>query len=110
MCPLKSSITGSEWYKIEAKLRTDSSTAPVVGNGMTLGLTNGSSSFGLDADNGHPSLWAGLYGANVGADSSGRRYTDSRGFGVTTDSEKSGLVANLGEITGVTIAIWKRVS
>ena len=110
VCPLKSSITGSEWYKTEAKLLTDSSTAPVVGNGTALGLTNGSDNVGLQAYTGSalgPTI--DNYGKPV--DAVPRLYSSVNGaLGVTTDGSKSGLVANLGEITGVTIAIWKRVS
>lgn len=108
VCPLTSVITGSEWQKIGNKLLTDGSTAPVVGNGSALGFTNGSDNFGLQGYSGEgigPVL--SNYGSPV--DANARLYDSVNGaLGVTTDGSKSGLVVNLGDATGITVAIWKR--
>ena len=73
---------------------------PVVGNGMALGLTNGTSLEGLGfSSDGIVTHRTGNYGANVGTANSGSGST-SGAAGVTTDPEKSGLIAdtsNLGK-------------
>lgn len=78
--------------------------APVIGNGMTLGLSNGSSNFALMATSsatraeigstayGKP---AGFVGNYISA--------GNASFGVTQDSSKSGLVADLSQAYGPTV-------
>jgi len=65
----------------------------VAGNGMTLGLTDGTNNFGIGTTNttsGTP--WRNvLYGANVGISVSGSALTSSLGAGITTDETKSGI-------------------
>ena len=71
-------------------------TIPVVGNGLGLGLTNGTL-YGALADWSSPGNLAvspNQYGAAVGA--ARNSYTTSQSvFGVTTDAKKSGLVGKL---------------
>lgn len=85
-------------------------TAPVVGNGMTLGLTNGGGQYGyagLYADNEQiynlGTRFAG-YGAPVGQaiapEESGNIINT---LGVTPDATKSGLIALLNQATAATI-------
>lgn len=87
-------------------------TAPVVGNGMTLGLKSSS---------GYGALWAGGtsaggtvvyglqshladYGAEIGDTSTGSTVPQtSQGVGVTDEPDKSGLVADLSQATAATI-------
>ena len=76
------------------------STIPVVGNGMTLGLTNGVDNFGITAQRReatiqlHGSL--SRYGTNIGTSYTGSSGdTSNLSAGVTTDSTKSGLIANV---------------
>lgn len=74
------------------------STAPVKGNGMVLGLTNGTDNRGLAASNAAAYVNAAAYGANV----SSRSVSGSSGngyFGVTTDATKSGIIADFSNIT-----------
>ncbi len=81
-------------------------TAPVVGNGMSLGLSYGdarnaglynmSSSVGL-------SLSVDAYGDNYGPLSSASTVGQGANVGVTTDPAMSGLVANLGNVSITTI-------
>uniref|UniRef100_A0AAU8B6B0 Major capsid protein n=2 Tax=unclassified Microvirus TaxID=338099 RepID=A0AAU8B6B0_9VIRU len=81
-------------------------TAPVVGNGLTIGLTNGTDNFGLNyvATGGYTnSLFpSGGYGATVGSSVSINNPSDGT-VGVTTNPEKSGLVADLSAATSATI-------
>ena len=73
-------------------------TLPVIGNGMNLGLTEGSRNFGLVQGGGaYPGL-AGLtgnYGQAVGSHTSGNEPTTNISLGVTTDPTKSGLETTL---------------
>ena len=67
------------------------STLPVKGNGMTLGLTDGTSLFGQRSSGYN---YTSLYGVNVG-NTSATGMVQNTGVGVTTDSSKSGIVADL---------------
>lgn len=84
-------------------------TAAVIGNGMTLGLATGSSISGwqnLGLFQGADAALGGvpqLYGADVGDAVSAVDAGTSTGVGVTTDPEKSGLIADLSTATAVTI-------
>lgn len=68
----------------------------VVGNGMTLGLTDGDNGFSpVHAQSIGLSAWNGLYGQDVGSTSSNVNAPAlSEGLGVTTDPTKSGLIAD----------------
>ena len=68
-------------------------TLPVVGNGMTLGLTNGTTNGGLLADSLSKFLtYNGAYGSHVQNNLNGEGSVTGLGFyGVTTDPTKSGL-------------------
>ena len=70
---------------------------PVVGNGMTLGLTNGTQNVGLTSSQSNTNsngAFEGLYGANIGTNASGSRATYNLSLGVATDPTKSGVVAD----------------
>ena len=92
--------------KYSNKIFTGGGTAPVIGNGTTLGLTNGTSTTGLSGFINNNSISelgtnGNFYGKDVGTSASiawqnnGAQYS----LGVTNDSEKSGLVAQLSNIT-----------
>lgn len=69
--------------------------APVIGNGITLGLTDGNSNYGLTNPVGADlRAYTGSYGANVSTTPSGGTYSAGN-FGVTTDPTKSGMIADL---------------
>lgn len=92
-------------------------TAPVIGNGLTLGLTNGTANGGLLSkivgvvDNpGGFTASSTAYGAAVGPTSEGASGSFGNGLfgefarvGVTDDPAKSGLVADLSNATAATI-------
>ena len=76
--------------------------APVVGNGMTLGLTTGARNFGLmeTYNQSVNNVFAneGAFGVNVGTFSPlAWNNETNQGLGVTTDSTKSGIEAQINE-------------
>ncbi|MCQ2744037.1 MAG: hypothetical protein MJ230_04480 [bacterium] len=75
------------------------STAPVKGNGMTLGLTNGTQNGGFTYANlgGVYGVYPGqaIYGTPVGSSDSNPAMSTGASIGVTTDSAKSGIIADL---------------
>jgi len=80
-------------------------TAPVKGNGMALGLTNGTNNYGIvGASSDGLGVNSASYGLNPVATGAGT-FTSSSGmrFGVTTDPAKSGMIADLSQAVGATI-------
>lgn len=113
-CPL-ANLFGT-WQKVGTKLLVDiNSTAPVVGNGMTLGLTNGTEYYGLGR-NGNTGSWLGPYTSAYGqpVTNSGSGLSTGLGpgkFGITTDPTKSGIIADLSSAkTEMTINIFRRTA
>ena len=81
--------TSDETFRLPLKTKLASGKA-VAGNGMTLGLTNGTNNAGLGTnDNYTISTFTGLYGKNVGSTGSGTNLPYS--IGITTDPTKSGI-------------------
>ena len=81
--------------------------APVVGNGMTLGLTNGTTSGGL-VYNSTRELGAGTtgYGTNVGTTGIGiSNFVDGTTMGISTDPTKSGIIADLSEAANLRVMV-----
>lgn len=77
--------------------------APVVGNGMTLGLTDGTNNAGLSNNiNNLLTSSQSLYGANVGI-TSGTGNMNVGSLGVTIDPNKSGLSADLSSVSGLNV-------
>lgn len=73
-------------------------TAPVVGNGMTLGLTDGTNNVGLCSNNNnenHYIFQTSCFNKQVGKGSKSGSVGERYGFGVVTDPTKSGVVADL---------------
>ena len=99
--------TGVAWYYIidttnerfklpRSKHSKYSATNPVVGTGMTLGLTNGTSTGSLTSSNSanvNPVIANNGYGASVGTITGHDAWTDYAAIGVTSDATKSGIVA-----------------
>lgn len=82
-------------------------TAPVIGNGMTLGLTDGTNNAGtvLNGYGAHEvSAFRSSYGATVGSQlADAVSLINYSNIGVTTDPEKSGMVVDLTNATAATI-------
>lgn len=78
-------------------------TAPVVGNGMSLGLTNGTVNTGLSHNTSSPYHLGGAptgYGASVGANAPTTSALGSQtAVGITSDASYSGIIAQLSNIT-----------
>lgn len=84
--------TGDTTFRLPTVVKLASGKA-VVGNGMTLGWTDGTDLKGtLSANGGYVSIYAGNgYGANVGVGTIGGQISDARQIGITTDPTKSGI-------------------
>lgn len=84
--------TTEETFRLPIKVKLASGKA-VAGNGLSLGLTNGTDNYGLDYGSSYGiNAFRNLYGTPIGT----KRVTDSGntvdvGIGVTTDPTKSGL-------------------
>lgn len=77
--------------------------APVKGNGLNLGLYDGTTNGGMFFDSGNnATARASFYGQPVGT-ASGTGGFSTKSIGVTTDGEKSGLIADLTQATAATI-------
>ena len=82
-------------------------TAPVVGNGYALGLTNGTQELTLFQDN-YSNQWYGLNSHTstpqlLPSSSAGSFGTMQVQVGVSKDSSKSGLVADLSQVAGIDV-------
>lgn len=93
--------TTDETFRLPIKVKQKfyDEVAPVAGNGMVLGMTDGTNYGGLvpnSADGGYGlAVYKAAYGQNVGSSKGSARIENHLGFGVTTDPTKSGLVAKL---------------
>ena len=83
--------------KLNQILATDNS-IPVKGNGMAIGLTNGSKNAGLDGNSSSLGTSTGQYGVNAGT--GGSSHGDLMGaIGLTLDSSKSGIETDAANTT-----------
>ena len=74
------------------------SSIQVKGNGMTLGMTDGSATFGLQTNLSGTSLIgdAGSYGKTLpSGDGASTDIAGAKCVGITTDPEKSGIIADI---------------
>ena len=82
------------------------STAPVVGNGMSLGFTDGTVQYASRTSTSNGSfvpIIAG-YGSDVGTVTSGTSsMTYGKNMGVTTDPDKSGLIADISQVSALSV-------
>ena len=97
ICPL-SALFGT-WTLISTKILTDiPSTLEAKGNGIALGLTDGSQNAGLLQDSysfRHNISTIPAYGTFIGTSCQSEPfYASGKSIGITTDSTKSGIVAN----------------
>lgn len=91
--------TADQTFRLPLKTKLASGSA-VVGNGMTLGMTDGTSNGGFSSYfNGNiaqAGVWDGIYGSNVGTATSGNLIPGSKG--ITTDPTKSGIETSAQDI------------
>lgn len=77
-------------------------TAPVIGNGLTLGLTDGTNSQGIGFASAGISYGTSVYGKPIGTQLSGA-IPSQKSVGVTNDATMSGLIADLSNAVAATI-------
>lgn len=102
--------SGLPWQqKGEATSISIGTSAPVIGNGLALGLTNGAENGGLygytELNSKVMTAAPNAYGQNVGSGNPGVGITYA--LGVTDSPENSGLIADLANVTGFTIADFR---
>ena len=90
--------------KYSNKIYTNMSTAPVIGTGKALGFKTGAGTYLGTAGTGNGAAYWNInaYGKEIGDPTynpAGGGYTISSPVGVTTDSTKSGIIADLSNIT-----------
>lgn len=80
--------------------------ASVIGNGLGLGLTDGtvSGALGNSSAGYNLSYFSAPLGSDVGSSFSASVPSGNQVVGVTTDADKSGLIADLTNVTGFTIS------
>lgn len=84
--------------------------APVIGNGMTLGLTDGINNVGLNSNNNNENFYVfstSSYGVPVGTGSKAGTIGERPALGVTTDATKSGMIADLTQVLGPTLNAFR---
>ncbi len=83
--------------------------APVVGNGKTLGLTNGTQNAGLCVAGinniGCAIPYQGNFNTDVGSPNTGLGLAVDKSVGITTDGSKSGMIADLSETTNLRVMV-----
>jgi len=79
------------------------SAAPVIGNGMTIGVKNTTQNLGLaPISSGAVAVFTGAYGQPIGVAGTGTVGTNNASIGLTADPTKSGIITDLSEaITSV---------
>lgn len=78
--------------------------APVIGNGMVFGVTDGINNFGITSSSGALTAYGADYGKSLGsAHAAGSIAPNSSLLGLTKDSSKSGVVADLSAASAITI-------
>ena len=84
--------TADTTFRLPIKVKLASGSA-VVGNGMTLGITNGSLNAGLatTSNTANVTAFQGLYGQEVGSNNRTDGIINSVAYGITTDPTKSGI-------------------
>ena len=81
-------------------------TAPVIGDGLALGLTDGTNSSGMifnSNNNVAVGASSGNFGSDIGSEISGNSGLKNVSIGITNDPTKSGLIADLASATAATI-------
>lgn len=112
-CPL-AAIKGT-WTLVSSGI-VKAGNIPCKGNGTALGITDGSNNYGVTATQYSASyqLYQGrssaAYGANVGTTgNTSDIIAVGTALGVTTDSSKSGIVADTSSLT-LSVNIWERTA
>lgn len=95
--------------KYSDKIWSGNGVASVKGNGVTLGLTDGTNNYGLRQDtSNYIALSSGtaIYGTNVGDVASYGNTPNDTTLGITTDSSKSGIITDFSTLTTSLDGYW----
>lgn len=80
---------------------------PVVGNGKTIGLTNGTNNYGTMQINANGQAYIGTnenaYGGNKGQTYIGTSGTGNLGLGLTANPDNSGMIADITNVIAATV-------
>ncbi len=110
-----SKLFGGYWQLIaENVVMPLGNIAPVIGNGISLGLTDNQQSGILasisDANLNNIKFGTSNFGSAVGTTPTWS-YPSSKTLGITTNSSKSGIIADLTQSTNaINVYVWKRIS
>lgn len=109
VCPM-SAFFGT-WELVSTTLTTGvDATAAVKGNGMTLGVTDGTLNHGVSGAQSGLSAFNVDYGKSVGtARATGGSYINGTTIGLTTDPTKSGVVAEVSS-DALSVNVWRRTA
>lgn len=109
-CPLSTLIAGSTWVLVSSGI-VQAGDIPCKGNGMTLGMTNGTDNFSLftSSNDGIQITGAGGYGQDVGYLTRGTTIAVQKFSGITTDETKSGIIADTSSLT-LAVNIFERTN
>lgn len=111
-CPLSTLIAGSTWVLVSSGI-VKAGDIPCKGNGMTLGLTDGTTNLGAQMliDNGMYHFWPSTnnYGQPTGTGASGYYGGAQKSIGVVTDATKSGIIADTSSLT-LAVNIFRRTA
>ena len=115
-CPLSALISGSTWTLVSSGIVT-AGDIPCKGNGMGLGLTDGSYSYGIQEATTSGATDAITcqtegYGKNVGTKntwSASNSAINTTVLGITTDPTKSGIIADTSSLT-LAVNIFERTA
>lgn len=114
-CPLQVLGVGTWTLKSANSIVTDidgiDGTVPVIGNEIAIGLTDGTTNYGLYQGSNSLAAKDTMYGTSVGISNTAAS-SISKTMGLTTDGSKSGIVADLSNVstTTLTVKIWERIS
>lgn len=109
-CPLTTIIPDSTWTIVSTNLVTGvNTTAQVAGNGMSLGLTNGTTNIGINGDiNGYLQNSPQAFDKTISITQQTGQV--QRGIlGITTDATKSGITATITR-NNLTVNVWQRTA
>ena len=109
-CPLSTLISGSTWVLVSSGI-VKSGEVPVRGNGMTLGLTNGTqyTAMGNADSNGQIQNRTDSYGVPVQSSSITSGNVIAGALGITLDPTKSGIIADTSSLT-LAVNIFERTA
>ena len=83
---------------------------PVYGNGMTLGLTDGTTNYGIADSQSGIVDWSNNYGTSVGTTGGQGTYASGKTLGITLDPTKSGIATDLNSAKSSTAKLYFKVA